>query len=150
MADQGLIVGLKNMQGEVENASTGVSEGAIKAAQDTIKQIADFIDTDATLHPQITPIVDMTDVKAGFSRINRLHAPTLHTTVTGARVAAVASSLSQRQSNLNQPVPQNNQNGPQVIEFVQNNYSPKALSRSEIYRNTNNQFTAFKEAISKV
>lgn len=150
MADQGLIVGLKSMQGEVENASTGVSEGAIKAAQDTIKQIADFIDTDATLHPQITPIVDMTDVQAGFSRINRLHAPTLHTTVTGARVAAVASSLSQRQSNLNQPVPQNNQNGPQVIEFVQNNYSPKALSRSEIYRNTNNQFTAFKEAISKV
>lgn len=150
MADQGLIVGLKSMQGDVENASTGVSEGAIKAARDTIEQIADFIETDATLHPQITPIVDMTDVQAGFSRINRLHAPTLHTTVTGARVAAVASSLSQRQSNLNQPVPQNNQNGPQVIEFVQNNYSPKALSRSEIYRNTNNQFTAFKEAISKV
>lgn len=150
MADQGLIVGLKSMQGDVENASTGVSEGAIKAARDTIEQIADFIETDATLHPQITPIVDMTDVQAGFSRINRLHAPTLHTTVTGARVAAVASSLSQRQNNLNQPVPQNNQNGPQIIEFVQNNYSPKALSRSEIYRNTNNQFTAFKEAISKV
>lgn len=150
MADQGLIVGLKSMQGEVENASTGVSEGVIKAAQDTIGQIADFIDTDATLHPQITPVVDMSDVQAGFSRINRLHAPTLHTTVTGARVAAVASSLNQRQSNLNQPVPQNNQNGPQNFNFVQNNYSPKALSRTEIYRNTNNQFTAFKEAISKV
>lgn len=150
MADQGLIVGLKSMQGEVENASTGVSEGAIKAAQDTIGQIADFIDTDATLHPQITPVVDMSDVQAGFSRINRLHAPTLHTTVTGARVAAVASSLNQRQNNLNQPVPQNNQNGPQNFNFVQNNYSPKALSRTEIYRNTNNQFTAFKEAISKV
>ena len=61
MADQGLIVGLKSMQGDVENASTGVSEGAIKAARDTIEQIADFIETDATLHPQITPIVDMTD-----------------------------------------------------------------------------------------
>lgn len=150
MADQGLIVGLKSMQGDVENTSAAVSEGAIKAAQDTIGQIADFIDTDATLHPQISPVVDMSDVQAGFSRINRLHAPTLHTTVTGARVAAVASSLSQRQSNLNQPVPQNNQNGPQNFNFVQNNYSPKALSRTEIYRNTNNQFTAFKEAISKV
>ena len=150
MADEGLIVGLNSMQSDVENASSRVSEGAIKAAQDTIGMISDYIDTEATLHPQIAPIVDMSDVQAGFSRINRLHAPTLNTTITGARVAAVASSLNQRQNNLNQPVPQNNQNGPQNFNFVQNNYSPKALSRTEIYRNTNNQFTAFKEAISKV
>ena len=76
--------------------------------------------------------------------------PVISTYVTGARVNAVASSLSSHENGIKQPVPQNNQNGPQVVEFVQNNYSPKSLSRSEIYRNTNNQFTAFKEAISKV
>lgn len=31
--------------------------------------------------------------------------------------------------------------------FTQNNYSPSALSRSDIYRDTKNQFSAFKEAV---
>ena len=30
-----------------------------------------------------------------------------------------------------------------VYQFTQNNYSPKALSRVEIYRQTNNQFSTF-------
>ena len=33
------------------------------------------------------------------------------------------------------------------ISFTQNNYSPKALSRSEIYRDTSNQFSMLKEAV---
>ena len=32
--------------------------------------------------------------------------------------------------------------------FVQNNYSPKALSRVDIYRQTKNQFTAMKEVLT--
>lgn len=34
-------------------------------------------------------------------------------------------------------------------QFVQNNYSPKALSRIDIYRDTKNQFAQFKEATDK-
>lgn len=150
MAGLGMSIGFRNMEGEVSRSATRVSEETIDAARDTIGQLADIIDTDPTLHPQIAPVVDLTHVRSGFNRLGSMKTPVISTYVTGARVNAVASSLSSHENGIKQPVPQNNQNGPQVVEFVQNNYSPKSLSRSEIYRNTNNQFTAFKEAISKV
>lgn len=150
MGGKGFAIGFENMTGQVVKSSEEMSKGAIDAARETIKQIADVIDTDPTLHPQIAPVIDLSSVRGGLSRIGSMKTPVINTQVTGARVAAVASSLGRRQINDSQSQPQNNQNGPQTIEFVQNNYSPKALSRSEIYRNTNNQFTAFKEAISRV
>lgn len=150
MSGEGFALGFENMTNRVAHSSEEMSQGAIDAARETIKQIAEVIDTDPTLHPQIAPVVDLTNAKTGLNKLNVMKTPVITTYVTGARVSAVASSLNQQRSNINQQVPQNNQNGPQVVEFVQNNYSPKALSRSEIYRNTNNQFTAFKEAISRV
>lgn len=150
MSGEGFALGFENMTNRVAHSSEEMSQGAIDAARETIKQIAEVIDTDPTLHPQIAPVVDLMNAKTGLNKLNVMKTPVITTYVTGARVSAVASSLNQQRSNINQQVPQNNQNGPQVVEFVQNNYSPKALSRSEIYRNTNNQFTAFKEAISRV
>ena len=41
-----------------------------------------------------------------------------------------------------------NQNGPS-FSFTQNNYSPKALSQIDIYRQTKNQFSAMKGVLSK-
>lgn len=150
MAGLGMSIGFQNMESDVAHSATQVADETINAARDTIAQLADLIDTDPTLHPQIAPVVDLSEARSGLNRLNSLKTPVISTYVTGARVHAVASSLAQRDNNVKQVVPQNNQNGPQVVEFVQNNYSPKSLSRSEIYRNTNNQFTAFKEAISKV
>lgn len=150
MAGLGMSIGFQNMEGEVSRSATRVSEETITAARDTIGQLADIIDTDPMLHPQIAPVVDLTQVRSGFNKLGSMKTPVISTYVTGARVNAVANSLSSHENGIKQPVLQNNQNGPQVVEFVQNNYSPKSLSRSEIYRNTNNQFTAFKEAISKV
>lgn len=150
MAGLGMSIGFQNMEKDVAHSATRVADETINAARDTITQLADLIDTDPTLHPQIAPIVDLTQVRSGFNKLDSMKTPVISTYVTGARVNAVASSLSSHENGMKQPVPQNNQNGPQVVEFVQNNYSPKSLSRSEIYRNTNNQFTAFKEAISKV
>ena len=34
-----------------------------------------------------------------------------------------------------------------TYNFTQNNYSPKSLSRSEIYRQTKNQFSAFERMV---
>lgn len=150
MAGLGMSIGFQNMEKDVTHSATQVADETINAARDTIAQLADLIDTDPTLHPQIAPVVDLTQVHSGLNKLDSIRTPVISTYITGARVNAVASSLSSRENGIKQSVPQNNQNGPQVVEFVQNNYSPKSLSRSEIYRNTNNQFTAFKEAISKV
>lgn len=150
MAGLGMSIGFQNMEKDVAHSATQVADETINTARDTITQLADLIDTDPALHPQIVPVIDLAQVHSGLNKLDSIRTPVISTYVTGARVNAVASSLSSRENNMKQSVPQNNQNGPQVVEFVQNNYSPKSLSRSEIYRNTNNQFTAFKEAISKV
>jgi hypothetical protein len=41
----------------------------------------------------------------------------------------------------------NNNTSGNTYQFTQNNYSPKALSRAEIYRQTKNQFAAMKGAL---
>ena len=150
MSGTGLSEGLLDMSDTVANSGTEVSQGAIDAARKTIAQIADVIDTDPALHPTIAPVMDMSSIEHGVSQMNKIRTPILSTYVAGERVAHVASSLSQYENGIRQPLPQTTQNETQNVSFVQNNYSPKALNRSEIYRNTSNQFAAFKEAISKV
>ena len=36
------------------------------------------------------------------------------------------------------------------LSFVQNNYSPKSLSRAEVYRQTKNQISTMKEVLDTV
>lgn len=151
MVGLGFAIGMDNMSHTIETSAAGISNGAIEAARSTIGQIADILDTDAALHPEITPILDMSQVKNGMRNIsaNMSGIATINARASNLQVNGVASSIGSKQNNINQPAAQSGQNGSQSFSFVQNNYSPKALSRAEIYRNTNNQFSAFKEAVSK-
>lgn len=151
MADMGFIAGFENLKNNVSDSAAGVSEGAINAARTTIGQIADILDTDGALNPEITPILDLSQVRNGMKNVsaNMSGIATINARASNLQVNSVASSIGSKQSNINQTGAQSGQNGSQSFSFVQNNYSPKALSRAEIYRNTNNQFSAFKEAVSK-
>ena len=50
------------------------------------------------------------------------------------------------------PTTETSQNGSKIadISYTQNNYSPKALSRLEIYRDTKTQLATLKEAVSQI
>ena len=64
----------------------------------------------------------------------------------GNRTLSLASSLGNSgysETSKNVPTQEVNQ-----FNFTQNNYSPKPLSRIDIYRQTKNQFAQLKEAIS--
>lgn len=151
MADMGFIAGFESLKSNVSDSAAGVSEGAINAARTTIEQIADILGTDGALNPEITPILDLSQVRSGMKNVsaNMSGIATINARASNLQVNSVASSIGSKQSNINQTGAQSGQNGSQSFSFVQNNYSPKALSRAEIYRNTNNQFSAFKEAVSK-
>lgn len=151
MVGLGFAIGMDNMSHTVKTSADGISEGAIEAARSTIGQIAEVLDTDAALRPEITPILDLSQVKNGMKNIsaNMSGVAAINARASNLQVNGVASSIGSKQNNINQPITQSGQNGSQSFSFVQNNYSPKALSRAEIYRNTNNQFSAFKEAVSK-
>lgn len=142
--------GLKNSRqtlvNVIQNLMTLNPEELSEAASETVKNFMKAIqsamsNTDELMNytPTITPVVDMSDVEAKADSINRIFggggktynvASKTQKTVAAAALAPVASIASRT------PL------GSAAISFVQNNYSPKALDKSTIYRNTKNLFSS--------
>lgn len=119
------------------------SEMANKARQglnDAISKISKFVNGDMDINPTITPVLDLTDVKTGASKLNAMFSRN--------RALSIGDIGLQK-------TPIEHQNGvPEepsspVLNFTQNNYSPKALSRVEIYRQTKNQISAAKGLVTR-
>jgi tape measure domain-containing protein len=66
---EGLANGMMSTVGMIQTASDGVSEAATMSLQDALYNAVTNFD-DANLHPTITPVVDMSEVNAGFSDIS--------------------------------------------------------------------------------
>ena len=99
--------------------------------RDAISKVNDAINGDLELSPVITPQLDL-------SLLNRQVQSTGH--LFDARVKVAADNNSNQSAE--------HQNEGQTVTFVQNNYSPKALSREEIYRQTRNQFAMARKAVN--
>ena len=93
----------------------------------SIEDIYDVIDWD--MNPIITPRLDLSYIEAETSALDKM---------LNSKSIPVEGEL---------------QNGEEVTSgniyntFTQNNYSPKALSRYEIYRQTRNQLSQIKGAL---
>ena len=98
--------------------------------------------------PVITPMVDLTNVLSAADQINALFSSALMN--TNANVGTISKAVAATQTNSNK----NNQNEESsygnTYNFVQNNTSPKALSRIEIYRDSRNLFRQYREAVEGV
>lgn len=132
---QGLIVGLKSMMRPVANAADDMGGGVIDAMRDSLSKVSDVLDSDMDSEPTIRPVLDLSDVETGTSRLNTLFSRTQ------------AMSISAGVSRVSGDEIQNGENklvSGGTFSFVQNNYSPKPLSRIEIYRQTKNQISTMK------
>ena len=120
--DEGLMLGIKDYEGQVYDTATHLSESTITGFKTAIDGIYDVIDWD--MYPVITPTIDLSYVEAGTARINKLF--------ENKKLKAEAEVQNGVNPAKDQP----------TYNFTQNNYSPKALSRIEIYRQTNNLISA--------
>lgn len=125
-----------------------VSEDAVNdAASDFSKVINDF---DVFEEPVIRPIVDLTNVRNAADDIVAM----FNNAIRNTNLEAMATS-GVMNSRIQRPGTQTDQSSDGEVKeinrftFEQNNYSPKALSRTEIYRQTKNQFTALKGVLDK-
>ncbi len=116
-------------------AGSGIAESAKNGLSKAISNITDVINSDIDTQPTIRPVLDLSNVEAGTSRINALFSRT--------RAISVSTGMN-RQDDAKIQNGENSQNNGNSFVFTQNNYSPKALSRVEIYRQTKNQFSAMK------
>mgnify|MGYP002623611189 CR=1 FL=1 len=110
----------------------------------TSSMLSQLLDADMDFNPVITPVFDMSNLDAASSSMSAFF-----DAQDALEVAGSFNGMQKSRSEL-----QNNQNegnsamgsGP-TYNYVQNNYSPKALSAIEIYRRTKNQLN-FKTYLS--
>lgn len=141
--DLGLSNGIYDYADRVQKATEEISNQALSTAQIIAENIAATMDEDFEYEPTIRPVLDMDEVDSGLNAFDRSFANrsmNLAGSIDRVRKAAPADKYAE---NVN---PSQNQNGgATTYNFTQNNYSPKALSRIDLYRQTNNQFAMMKE-----
>ena len=131
MAEVGKNVMLGAAKGIEDNGDAFVDETvmAAKNAKDGFNRaLSDGFDAEfSSFHPTIVPVVDLTEARKG------LEAMSGDMVDVGARMSASLPS-----GGANAEASPEERPASRVVNVTQNNYSPEALSESEIYRQTKN------------
>ena len=141
--DLGLSNGIYDYADRVQKATEEISNRALSTAQIIAENIAATMDEDFEYEPTIRPVLDMDEVDSGLNAFDRSFANRSMNLAGSIDRVRKAAPVDKYAENVN---PSQNQNGgSNTYNFNQYNYSPKALSRIDLYRQTNNQFAMMKE-----
>lgn len=137
-AVKGFAKGLSDTTDLSNEAASDIGKSAIDNLRNAIRQISDVVDSDIDTQPTIRPVLDLSNVKSGTARLN--------TMLSRTQAMSINTAMSKDNVETIQNGEQSSKDG-NTYNFTQNNYSPKALSATEIYRQTKNQFSAMKGAL---
>ena len=118
----------------VQVALDKMVDATTEIVDDAVNRISEVINKGSEDLLTITPVLDLSKVKSDLGKLDSMFSRN--------QALAINSSMSNNNSS-NTNTGTNTTPPSSTISFTQNNYSPKALSRSEIYRQTKNQFSAF-------
>lgn len=120
-----------------QSMATAAKDGLKKA----VEKVNDYISNDIDSQPTIRPVLDLSDVESKSRKLMSL--------MSYEKAQSISASI--RSKNKLEPSDSNAgiKSGGNSYQFVQNNYSPKALSRIDIYRQTKNQFSAWKGLVEQ-
>lgn len=143
-------IGQQTMEGLAQGFSDSVPlmedsiEDAVTQMQNSISDISSIVADQLDINPVITPILDLTQVQ---TKARELAALTGAVPITAAASYGQASAISAAQLTAQAQADQDVAMGA-GIKFEQNNYSPKALTDIEIYRQTKNQLSQLKSSLA--
>lgn len=141
---EGLALGILDKTPLVGKTSEELADNALFGLDDIRNRIENVLAYDDDFSPTITPVLDLDTVRNQATAIPGMLGNGSHLSVRTSLNRANAISTNRNaigQNGSSQDVSaQTNYN------FTQNNYSPKALNRVEIYRQTKNQFSQLKGA----
>lgn len=135
-------VAFVNAIGDYEDKAYDVSSDMATAAKtglgNAISKIKDFITNGIDAEPTIRPVLDLSNVESRIGKLN--------TMLSRTQALSISASMNKdRTSEIQNGGGKPNTNS--TFTFTQNNYSPKSLSRVELYRQTKNQFSAFERMV---
>ncbi|QFG09132.1 tape measure protein [Arthrobacter phage Sporto] len=151
-SSEGMAIGITNYGSMVSAAAGGVARSALTAMQDTMSRLGDSIDGNMVISPVITPVLDLSSVKAGAAAIGNLIVPPPPLALEGSYARASTLVAATRTTQEQEPMTRGEadiQAERGNLTFVQNNYSPKAISAADNYRNTKNQISRAKGVLVK-
>jgi hypothetical protein len=124
-----------NAAAEFANGITANAYLAVARASEMAAAAAAAAGSGIDIQPTIRPVLDLSNVSSGVGKLTALMSKT--------QAMKISAGMNRESSGANQ-----NGNEKSSIannyNFTQNNYSPKSLSRIDIYRQTKNQFAALK------
>lgn len=141
---EGLATGFTDSTKLVTDAVDQAAQDALTQMEQSMRDISDVVSEQLNPNPVITPILDLTQVQ---SKAAELAALTGAVPITAAASYGQASAISAAQLAAQAQADQNVALGGSV-NFEQNNYSPKALTDIEIYRQTKNQLSLLKSSLA--
>jgi len=148
---KGLALGLQKNTMVVE-AAEDVGHNAIEAMRKTMKDMSSKVGAEVDINPAIKPVLDLTDVKkeaatlGAILKTEPLNVSSAYSSAKSTMSAIQASERAREVANENAAFLRDEPKAPVV--FNQNNYSPKALPPSEIYRNTKSLISKAKGALT--
>lgn len=142
----GLVEGLRAASSAVEKSAEEMGNRAISSLRNTLSGMSDLISGNIDVRPVISPVLDLSDVKKNAGQLSGiLTAQPFRVDGIYSDAAGISNGFLRNQSTENILDKQANL---RPVTFNQYNNSPKALSSAEIYRQTNNQLSRAREAVS--
>lgn len=143
---EGAALGVTNNVGLVTDAMSTMTDAAIKSVGTSLSGMSKLISDGIDLQPKITPVIDLSQLKAGLNAIPNLSGtPTIKATVTASNAASISASNAAAAANAGLL----NGSGPVNLNFTQTNNSPVALDAVSIYRQTKNQLSITRGALNR-
>lgn len=145
-AAKGLGEGLRASMPDIEKSAQGMGETAVDSLRKALSNMADMVTGDIDTRPVITPVLDLSGVKKDAGKLDRIFdgkKPPFSPDSSFAKAKYVSSSFASSQASTTDAQTVGNS-----VSFTQNNFSPRALTSAEIYRQTKNQLSTAKGALS--
>ena len=117
-------------------AGTEMAAAAKNGLSNAISKVRDFVEGNIDVQPTIRPVLDLSEVQAGAHMLSAL--------LSKKQAMSISAGMERKNNGIVQNGENTSEKAGNSYSFVQNNYSPKSLSRIDIYRQTKNQFSALK------
>jgi tape measure domain-containing protein len=143
----GFVQGLDDYASRASDSANALGGDVLAAMGKTISGLGSLIgDNMDDLNPVVTPVLDLTNIQRDSGTIgDLLQAAPISFAGTYAQASVASAGQTENQALLAELTGATSR---ESVSFTQNNYSPKALSAAEIYRQTNNQLSQAKGALN--
>ena len=138
-AIEGIIKGFKETSSQLSTSTKNVGNRIVDTLKEIISRKMDWLEDCIDVQPTIRPVVDMSDAESKVQKLNAMF--------SREQAMSISSSMNRKSNEQIQNGEKESSDNGNTYNFTQNNYSPKALSRLEIYRQTKNQFSALKGTV---